>query len=87
VTQTIKIDSVLWQFAKFYRKKFNANNPDEQIGMNIAAVATLRALEANGDAVEEIDAAGNSILRATPKFLRATGLKRGPLITLGPGIN
>jgi hypothetical protein len=83
----VKIESVLWEFAKLYRKKLVAEHPDQPIGMNIAAVATLQAMRANGDAVEELDADGNSIWRATPRFLHATGLEAGPLVIFGPEVH
>ena len=82
----VKMDTVLWQFAKFYRDKFNIDHPNEKIEMNVAAVATFQALESSGDAVEE-RGAGVSIWRATPKFLAASGLERGETITFGLGIN
>jgi hypothetical protein len=49
----VKMDDVLWQFAKFYRKKFNAENFDK-IEMATAAVATLQAMKASGHAAEEL---------------------------------
>ena len=80
---TVKMDSVLWQFAKFYRSKFNADHPDEQIEMNVAAIAMFQAFVANGDAVEEYSD-GVSTWRATQKFLDNTGLERGTVLTFGP---
>lgn len=82
----VKMDSVLWEMAKFYRRKFNSENPDVSAGMNVMASATLRALEANGDAEEECRD-GVSTWRATQKFLDATGLERGAVLTFGPEIN
>ena len=82
----VKMDSVLWQFAKFYRSKLNAEYPDKQIGMNIAATAMMRAMMTSGDAVEEYSD-GVSTWRATQKFLDSTGLERGAVLTFGPGIN
>ncbi len=73
----IKMDNAIWQAAKFYRDKFNAENPGEQIGMNVAAVATFQALIALGHAEEEYSD-GVSTWRATPKLLQETGLERGP---------
>jgi hypothetical protein len=73
----VEIDDVLWQFAKLYRKKLNAEHPDLDIAD--ATVAMLRAFAASGDAVEG-RAAGVSTWRATPKFLDATGLPRGPTV-------
>ena len=83
----IKIENVIWQFAKHYRKLFIANNPRKPISMSIAAAATFHALRDVGHAVEEVDADGTVCWRATPKFLRETGLEPGPLITLGPDVH
>jgi hypothetical protein len=82
----IKMDSVLWQFAKFYRRQFNIEYPDMQAGMDITVFATLQALAAHGEAEEE-RGADVWMWRATPKLLQDTGLERGPTITLGPWIN
>jgi hypothetical protein len=83
----VRMESILWQFAKLMCKKFNADHPDQLIGMNIAAAAALLAFEAYGHALEELDADGNSTWKATPKLLGATGLEPGPLIILGPKVH
>ena len=81
----VKIENVIWQFAKIYRNWMAEENADlSDIGMNIAAPAFFQVLQKTGHAVEEIDAEGNSIWRATEKFLRETGLEAGPLIVFGP---
>ena len=82
----VKMDSVLWQFAKFYCRKFNIENPGVSAGMNVMASATLRALRDHGDAEEEYSD-GVSTWRATQKFLDSTGLERGAVLTFGPEIN
>jgi hypothetical protein len=81
------MENVIWQFAKFAREQFIADHPDQPISTSLAAVAAFVALRDNGDAVEEVDAAGNITWRATPKFLRASGLESGPLVTFGPGVH
>jgi hypothetical protein len=83
----IRIENVIWQFAKQYRKKFIANHPDMQISMSIAAVATFRALRDSGHAVEELDAAGNATWKVTKKFPRETGLEPGPFMTFAPEVH
>ncbi len=83
----IKIENVIWQFAKLYRDKFAADHPGQQMNMSVAAVATFLALKENGDAVEHADADGSVTWKATPKFLQSTGLEPGPLVIFGPGVN
>jgi hypothetical protein len=84
---TVRIENAIWQFAKLYRELFAANNPDaEPLTMSIAAVSTFQALQHVGDAVEETDTDGNVTWRATPQFLRKTGVEPGPLVTFGPEV-
>jgi hypothetical protein len=68
-------------------KLFISNNPRQPISMSIAAAATFHGLRDVGHAVEEVDAEGTVCWRATPKFLRETGLEPGPLIRLGPDVH
>lgn len=82
----IKIENVIWQFAKAFRKKFVADHPGLEISMSVAAVAAFGALKANGHAEECVDSDGAIIWKATPKFLNETGLEPGPLVVLGPGV-
>jgi hypothetical protein len=83
----VKIDDVIWQLAKVYREEFIAKHPDKPISMSFSAVVTFLALRASGRAVEELDADGNSTLKATPKLLRETGLEPGRFVTLGLGVH
>lgn len=83
----IKIENVIWQFAKLYQRKLVTAHPDCEINMSVAAVATLRAFKESGHAVEHPNADGSVTWKATPKFLRETGLEPGPLVTFGPGIH
>jgi hypothetical protein len=88
-TMRIRIENAIWQFAKFYRKRFATNNPDvEPLTMSVAAVATFQALRHCGDAAEETDADGNVTWRVTPQFLQKTGgrVEPGPLVTFGPDV-
>jgi hypothetical protein len=77
----IKIDNVIWQFAKLYRKKFVEDHPGRKLNMSVAAVATFCALRDNGNAEECTNADGSVT------FLSQTGLETGPLVTLGPGVH
>ena len=51
----IKIENVIWQFAKAFRKKFVADHPGLEFSMSVAAVAAFGALKANGHAEECVD--------------------------------
>lgn len=84
----VKMENVIWQFAKVYRKLMAAEHPDlTDVGMNIAAPAFFKALVATGHGFEEIDAEGNSIWRVTDEFLRENGVEAGPLVVFGPGVH
>jgi hypothetical protein len=80
-----QMDEVLWEFSKFYRKKFLAENPE--LSADMAAIAVLLALEENGDVVQNIDLDGTVTCKATPQFLDSTGLEPGPLVTLKSTLN
>ena len=83
----IKIENVIWQLAKAFRKKFAADHPGLEINMSVAAVAAFNSLKANGHAEEYVDSDGATIWKATPKFLTETGLEPGPFVVLGPGVH
>jgi hypothetical protein len=79
---TVQIDEVLWEFSKSYRKMFQAKHPDVKLSAGVAAIATVRAMETTGHAVQNIGPDGNVTWTATKKFLDETGLEAGPLVTV-----
>lgn len=83
----VKVDSVLWQFAKLYHKKYLADHPGRKIGLGALAISVLLAFEKNGDAVRQEDTRDSVTWKATPQFLNKTRLEAGPLVTLGPGVH
>ena len=78
----IQMDEVLWESSKCFREKFLAEHPDVELSADIAAIATLRAMEEAGHVVQNIHPDGNVTWKATPQFLDSTGFEAGPLVTL-----
>ena len=83
----VQMDEVLWEFSKLYREMFLIKNPDVELSKDVAAIATLRAMEDTGHAVQHIRPDGNVTWKVTPKFLGSPGLETGPLVTLASKLN
>jgi hypothetical protein len=67
------MDSVLWGFAQCYHKLYVQEHPkNKQVSIGVIAAGMLQAMKTSGDAEEYEDDAGNSIWKATPKFLANT---------------
>jgi hypothetical protein len=82
------VDSVLWGFAKCYHKLYVQEHPkNKQVSISVIATGMLQAMKTSGDAEEHEDDAGNSIWKATPKFLRQTGLEPGPPVIFAPDVH
>ena len=77
-----QMDEVLWEFSKFYRKKFLAENPGVELSADMAAIAMVRAMEETGHVAQSISPDGNVTYKATPEFLDSIGSEPGPLVTL-----
>jgi hypothetical protein len=80
----MRLDQVLWDFAQFYGKLFRADHPDLKLSIDQAVLAGALAFEERGVAVRYTDPDGGMTWKATPKFLRETGLEPGGLVTIGP---
>jgi hypothetical protein len=80
----MRLDQVLWDFAQQYRKMFAKNNPHLKLSKDQAAISMLMSFEEGGHAVRYTDPDGSIIWRASPKFLRETGLEPGTLVSIGP---
>jgi hypothetical protein len=78
------MDQVLWDYAQFYRKMYAADHPHLDVSKELAAIALLETQEGLGGAIRYTDADGTITWRASPKFLRETGLEPGSLVTIGP---
>jgi hypothetical protein len=83
----VQMDEVLWEFSKLYREMFLTKNPEVELSEDVAAIATLRAMEVTGHAVQHIRPDGNVTWKVTPKFLGSTGLETGPLVILASKLN
>jgi hypothetical protein len=77
----VKMENILWQYAKYCHKKYTAE-VDPEAGIGVIAISALQALESQGYAVRIED--GDVTWRATPAFL--PGRERGPLVTFGPNM-
>jgi hypothetical protein len=80
----IRMDQVLWAFAQCYHKMYAADHPHPDLSKELAAIAMLMAQEEIGRAIRYTDPDGTITWRASPKFLRETGLEPGSLVTIGP---
>jgi len=67
-----------------YRKELTIEYPDrEEFSEEFVAFAMLLSFEKFGHASRHSDPAGKNVtFKATPKFLRSTGLEAGSLITI-----
>jgi hypothetical protein len=83
----IQMDSVLWDFAKNYRKLWLRNNPGGDMSLGLAAIVMLYAMEKTGDVSRLDHGNGGATWKATAKFIRATNLEPGPLVVLGPDVH
>jgi hypothetical protein len=82
------MDSVLWGFAQCYHKLYVQEHPkNKQVSIGVIAAGMLQAMKTSGDAEEYEDDAGNSIWKATPKFLANIGLEPGPPVIFVPDVN
>jgi hypothetical protein len=53
----------------------------------VIATGMLQAMKTSGDVEEHEDDDGNSIWKATPKFLANTVLEPGPPVIFAPDVN
>jgi hypothetical protein len=82
---TIKLDHVLWRFAQFYRDKLLAKGLPRGASEEVVAIGAVLAFEKSGDAIRFEDPDGSITWKATPKFLKSTGLEAGSLVIIQPG--
>jgi hypothetical protein len=81
----VRMDSILWNYAKYYRKLWLADNPEHaDASVGFTTMCVLRALEMEGHAEKHIDPNGDVTFRATDKFMDGKKSPRGPLISFGP---
>jgi hypothetical protein len=81
----VRMDSILWGFAKFYHKKWVAEHPEHaDASVGLITMAFLRSLEVAGHAEKHIDPNGDVTFRATDKFMDGKKSPRGPLVSFGP---
>jgi hypothetical protein len=69
----IRLDCVLWEFARQYRALSAASNPGRELSVDQAAIAAAHIFEESGDAIRLTDADGNITWKLTTNFLRRSG--------------